>query len=185
MIAVISLLKRLSCINMVDIIIIIIIIKRHNSVLLHLANSLSSFKNTSLFADLPSFPSPSLVTGDSLRPDLVLILNNTSVYLLELTVGFESNIAINNDRKLAKYRPLFNSLRSNYTSIKFVNLSMSALGIFGTSSDSFLHMLQDLHFDATVQKNIVMKASNIAIRCSYYIYCRRNKQWTCPDFLNF
>ena len=25
----------------------------------------------------------------------------------------------------------------NYTSIKFVNLSMSALGIFGTSSDSF------------------------------------------------
>ena len=125
---------------------------RHNSVLLHLANSLSSFKNTSLFADLPSFPSPSLVTGDSLRPDLVLILNNTSVYLLELTVGFESNIAINSDRKLAKYRLLFNSLRSNYTSIKFVNLSMSALGIFGTSSDSFLHMLQDLHFDATVQK---------------------------------
>ena len=75
---------------------------RHNSVLLHLANSLSSFKNTSLFADLPSFPSPSLVTGDSLRPDLVLILNNTSVYLLELTVGFESNIAINSDRKLRK-----------------------------------------------------------------------------------
>ena len=69
--------------------------------------------------------------------------------------------------------------------MKFVNLSMRALGIFGTSSDSFLHMLQDLHFDATVQKNIVMKASNIAIRCSYYIYCRRNKQWTCPDFLNF
>ena len=31
---------------------------RHNSVLLHLANSLSSFKNASLFADLPSFPSP-------------------------------------------------------------------------------------------------------------------------------
>jgi len=52
---------------------------RHNSVLLHLANSLSSLKNASLFADLPSFSSPPLVTGDSLRPDLVLILNNTSV----------------------------------------------------------------------------------------------------------
>jgi len=103
---------------------------RHNSVLLHLANSLSSLKNTSLFADLPSFPSPSLVTGDSLRPDLVLILNYTSVYMLELTVGFESNITVNSDRKLAKYCPLFNSLRTNYTSIKFVNFSMSALGIF-------------------------------------------------------
>ena len=158
---------------------------RHNSVLLHLANSLSSLKNTSLFADLPTFPSPSLVTGDSLRPDLVLILNETSVYMLELTVGFESNITINSDRKLAKCRPLFNSLRTNYTSIKFVNLSMSALGIFGASSDSLLQMLQDLHFDANVQNNIVMKASNIAIRCSYYIYCRRNKQWTCPNLLNF
>ena len=31
--------------------------------------------NTSLYADLPSFPSPSLITGDSFRPDLVLVLN--------------------------------------------------------------------------------------------------------------
>ena len=88
---------------------------------------------------------------------------------------------INSDRKLAKYLPLFNSLRTNYTSIKFVNLSMNALGIIGTSSDSLLQMLQDLHLDANVQKNIVSKASNIAIRCSYYIYCRLNKQWTSPD----
>ena len=36
-----------------------------------------------------------------------------------------------------------------------------------------------------IVNNIVMKASNIAIRCSYYIYCRRNKQWTCPNLLNF
>ena len=158
---------------------------RHNSVLLHLANSLYSLKNTSLFADLTSFPSPSLVTGASLRPNVVLILNNTSVYMLELTVGFESNITINSDRKLAKYRPLFNSLRANYTSIKFANLSMSALGIFGASSDSLLQMLEDLHVDANVQNNIVMKASNIAIRCSYYIYCRRNKEWTCLNLSNF
>ena len=106
---------------------------RHNSVFLHLANSLSSFKNTSLFADLPSFPSPSLVTGDSLRPDLVLILNNTSVYLLELTVGFESNIAMNSDRKLAKYRPLFNSLRSNYTSIHYRKYCQKTLISVGNS----------------------------------------------------
>ena len=158
---------------------------RHNSVLLHLANSLSLIKNTSLFADLPSFPSPSLITGDSLRPDLVLVLNNTSVYLLELTFGVESKITINSDRKAAKYCPLFNSLRSKYTNIKFVNLSMSALGIFGSSSDSLLQMLQDLHFDNNFQQSIVMKASNIAIRCSYYIYCRRNKTWTSPELLNF
>ena len=59
---------------------------RHNSVLLHIARTLSSVANSSLFADLPNLPSPSLITGDS------------SVYVLELTVDFESSININSDR---------------------------------------------------------------------------------------
>ena len=62
---------------------------------------------------------------------------------------------------------------------------MSALGISRTSSDSFLHMLNDLNFKQNLQHEIFMKASNIAIRCTYYIYCRRNKQWTSPDLLQF
>ena len=66
--------------------IIISIIIHYYSVLLYLAKSMSSIKSASLYADLPFFPSPSLITGDSLRPDLVLVLNNTTVYLLELTV---------------------------------------------------------------------------------------------------
>ena len=57
-------------------IIIISIIFHYYSVLSYLAKSMSSIKNASLYADLPSFPSPSLITGDSLRPDLVLVLNN-------------------------------------------------------------------------------------------------------------
>ena len=70
---------------------------RHNSVLLHISRTLSSLQDSSLYADLPSFPSPSLITGDSLRPDLVLVLNSATVYLLELTVSFESNMTINSD----------------------------------------------------------------------------------------
>ena len=79
---------------------------RHNSVLLHIAKTLSSVVHSSLFADLPIFPSPSLITGESLCPDFVLVLNNTSACVLELTVGFESNIKINSDRKAAKYHQL-------------------------------------------------------------------------------
>ena len=87
--------------------------------------------------------------------------------MLEPTIVFEYNFAINSDRKLAKYGPVFNSLRRNCNSIKFVYLSMSTLGIFGASSDSHLQMLEDLHFDANVQSNILMKASNIVIRFSF------------------
>ena len=70
---------------------------RHNSILLHISKTLSSKANSSLCVDFPIFPSPSLMTGDSLRPDLVLALNNATVYVLELTVGFESNISLNSD----------------------------------------------------------------------------------------
>ena len=77
--------------------------------------------------------SPSLITGDSLRLDLVLVLNNASVYVLELTVGFEPNIKLNSDRKANKYHPLIGSLQKSYSTVKFVNLSISALEILGTS----------------------------------------------------
>ena len=158
---------------------------RHNSVLLHIARTLSSVANSSLYADLPNFPSPSLVTGDSLRPDLVLVLNNASVYVLELTVGFESNIKINSDRKATKYHPLINHLHSSYSTVTFVNLSMSAIGIFRTSSESFLSMLTDLQLDDKTKKNALLKTMNIAVRCTYYIFCRRNKNWTNPDLPTF
>ena len=155
----------------------------HNSVLSYLAKSMSLIKNALLYVDLPSFSSPSLITGDSLMPDLVLVLNNATVYLLELTVGFETNIKINNDRKAAKYRPLLANLCIEYTNINFVNISISALGILVTSLNTFLQILNDLNFNQNFAHHIFMKASNVEIRCAYYIYCRRNKQWTSPDLL--
>ena len=41
----------------------------HNSVLSFLATSLKVVEGSSLYADIPGFPSPSIITGDDLRPD--------------------------------------------------------------------------------------------------------------------
>ena len=68
-------------------------------------------------------------------------------------MGFESNIKINSDRKATKYHPLINHLHSSYSTATFVNLSMSAIGILGTSSQSFLPMLTDLQLDNKAKKN--------------------------------
>ena len=61
---------------------------RHNSVLLYLANTFSSLSPCKVYADLPSFASRCLITGDSLRPDLLLLMGNNVLYILELTLGF-------------------------------------------------------------------------------------------------
>ena len=158
---------------------------RHNSVLLSLAKTFSSFSDCVLYADLHSFLSPSVITGDSLRPDLVFISKNSILYILELTVGFESNIQINSDRKASKYSSLFLDLKHTYSDVKFVNLSMSTIDIMGKSSESLLLMLDDLNLDKPTQKYLLRKVMNIAIRCTYYIFCCRNKPWSNPNLLDF
>ena len=62
---------------------------------------------------------------------------------------------------------------------------MSALGILGASSESFPSMLRDLNFDDTTKHKILSKTINIAVRYTYYIFCRRNKPWTNPNLLDY
>ena len=69
--------------------------------------------------------------------------------------------------------------------IKFVNLSMSAIGLMGKSSESLLLMLEDLNTDKSAQKYTIRKIMNIAIRCTYYVFCCHNKPWNNPDLLGF
>ena len=148
------------------------------------STNFSSLPTCSLYADLPSFLSPSIITGDSLRPDLVLV-NGTSLFILELTVGFESNMQINSDRKKAKYHSLISDFNLNYSTIEFINLLMSTLGLLGKSSDSLLSLLEGLKLDRPSSTHTVKKIMDIAIRCSYYIFRLRNKPWTDPALLEF
>ena len=75
---------------------------------------------------IPGFLSPSIITGENLRPDLLLRTNNNYLYILELTVGFESNLETNATRKHSKYAPLLSGLQRQFKCVSFVNLSMSS-----------------------------------------------------------
>ena len=94
-------------------------------------------------------------------------------------------IEVNNKRKAMKYDPLIQDLRSQYRNIIFINLSMSALGIYEASSDTILTMMNDLGTEKSVRKFIIKKIMNIAVRSTYNIFCRRNKTWTDPALLHF
>ena len=47
---------------------------------------------------LQRYSSPSVITGEDLRPDIVITKANL-LYILELTVGLETNISKNAERK--------------------------------------------------------------------------------------
>ena len=55
------------------------------------------------------------ITGESYRPDLLLLTDKNILYILELTVGFETNIQNNSDRKATKYSSLINDLSLSLT----------------------------------------------------------------------
>ena len=90
-------------------------------------------------------PYPSLITGDFLRPDRDFISPDNSLYVLELTVGFEKNLEINSNRKATKYKPVFLDSKSQHHKINFVNISMGTLGIIESQSDSLLYMMRVRH----------------------------------------
>ena len=74
---------------------------RHNSILLNLTVIIKN-KVKHLYADLPDYLSPTMITGEELRPDMV-ICNNDKWYVLELTCCYETNISKNISRKAQKY----------------------------------------------------------------------------------
>ena len=64
-----------------------------------------------------NFKSPSVITGDDQRPDLLLIDKNNNMYVLELIVGFEPNIGKNGKWKNDKYKELLKSMEEDHTSV--------------------------------------------------------------------
>ena len=100
------------------------------------------------------------------------------VSIITMTVGFETNIEKNAARKEAKNEEISHSLNDEYDEVKFVNLSMGSIGVFGKSCNSFSNMMSSIGVGEKSSTYMMKTAADVALRCSYYIFCRRNKPWT-------
>ena len=87
--------------------------------------------------------------------------------------------------KKEKYLNLIKKMSRNYRFVKFVNLSMSCLGVFSDECSTFLDMMNDIGIDKKQQLYIIKKMINIAIRATYYIFCCRKRNWDRTDLMQF
>ena len=149
----------------------------HNSVLLNIYKTIKS-QGQQTFIDIESYPNPSVITGDEQRPDFAIVKSD-NLLLLELTVGFETNIKKNFDR----YQQLLAEL-SNKCKVYCVNLSLGAIGTIGKDS---LIMTAMKKFDLCKEtlSFTMNRTINVCIRTTYYIFCMRNKKWKNPELLNW
>ena len=105
---------------------------RHDSFLLNIYKTIKS-QGLQAFVDIEVYPNPSIITGDEQQPDFAIVKSDNLLLLLELTVGFETNIEKNFDRKAKRYQHLLAELSNKYK-VYYVNLSLGAIGIIGNNS---------------------------------------------------
>ena len=150
---------------------------RHNSVLKALASFLLPRGIGELYVDLGGFHLPLEATDNSKRPDMLTVRPDDTLYLVELTVCYETNMPKNAQIKSNHYETTIKHLKSSFTCVKFVNLVVSALGFFYKDSKTLIRMFEDF--------KITRKISNIAIRTSYYIFCMKDKSWSNPELMSY
>ena len=114
-----------------------------------------------------------MITVESLRPDLLSLTKDHLLYILELILGFETNIQNNSNRKAAKYSSLLSKLSPSYSKVAFINLPMGAIGTMDSSCTSFFSLLNELSFDKTIQKRVIKKAMTILILSSYFFFAQK------------
>ena len=112
-----------------------------------MASTLQCVRNSSLYVDLPGLLSPCIRTGDRLGPDMLLSIGNITFYMIQLTVGLETNLNSNAEKKHEKYLQLIRDLSSDFHNVKVINISSSALGLFSISCEPFVDMCKELKFD--------------------------------------
>ena len=71
-----------------------------------------------------------------------------------------------------------------YNSAKFINLSMGTLSVYGELSTSLIRFLSDL-MNKKDMDFALCKICSVFIRCTYHIFCCRNKEWSNPELLRF
>ena len=156
---------------------------RHDSILFTISEYLKSAasNNYTIFIDCNAlnYPTPNQFLNK--RPDIIL-QNEHQIIVIELTCPFETNLKSSREYKANKYKDLKDLLLVPCDDLKLILLEISSLGFVSKDISEFKKLLKDLNCDAD---KVLSVCSQVAIRCSYFIYCRRNKIWPEPDILRF
>ena len=118
----------------------------------------------------------------SLRPDIVIVIDN-KVTVIELTVCFETNTQKSRTYKQNRYIALKDQLLVPCDEFELIYLEFTSLGFISKNSVTpFNVFLKGLGIN---ENRTVTKCMETVIRTTYFIFCRRNKDWNDQELLSF
>ena len=155
---------------------------RHDSVIQTFMNNLVTIASDTcrLYADINGYECPStLFKGKRpnetnakmcwLRPGIITCERNC-ITVIKVTCPFETNWLKSHDYKITNYQNLRSPLLNPCSHFKLILLEISSIGFTGSSMKTFETYLNGINLDSV---RIIKKCQEVAIRASYYIYCRR------------
>ena len=137
---------------------------------------------SNIYVDCTKLDLPNPATlFNTLRPDIV-IMENDCLTVIELTVPYETN-----NQKLCCYKKqrckyLSDDLITPCGQLKVIFIEITCLGFRPRECKDFFSFLKASN--ANVERTM-RKCSEVALRSTFYIYCRRNTEWTHPKLLKF
>ena len=137
--------------------------------------------NMRLYVDIPGNESTDALFICAQRPDL-LLATTSKLFILELTVCFETNLLKSRNYKKNRYAYLKENIIDKSKEVDLIFLELSSLGFYSSEIGYFKNFVKDLKLNP---KQMLEKCAETCIRSSYYIYNRRAKEWTSPGLLLF
>jgi potassium voltage-gated channel Eag-related subfamily H protein 8 len=148
---------------------------RHDAILesihAYLAKQLPSSQN--VMADLPNqqYSFPQQIACTDTRPDIV-VWDETSITIMELTVPFELSIDTAVTRKRSRYSELLNTCKARGYAANLLTVEVGSRGfVHATSFDSLFSVFPANRSEREMLERDVVRKS---IEQSYKIWCKRN-----------
>ena len=118
---------------------------------------------------------------NTFRPDIVVKTPN-GITVIELTIPFETNLIKSREEKKKKNKKLKEQLKVPCSNFQTFLFEVSSLGFISKEAKTIKNYFKGLRINTDV---LFSKCMEVAIRCTYYIYCRRNKEWTNPALIDY
>ena len=110
-----------------------------------------------------------------------MVVFEDAIYVIELTVPYETNCKKAKRRKEEGYKNLRSELIMTCSTFEVITLEVTTLGFVSKDVNRFRRLLRALDLN---EERIVKKCMEVALKATFYIYCRRNKPWNNPDLLS-
>ena len=133
-----------------------------------------------LFVDLDGYPNPGECFG-SQRPDIVII-NGKEVIVIELSVCYETVTEEARNFKKRRYQNLKSDLSIEWEKLNIIYVEITTLGFVSRNIKDFAKFVKP---QGISYERMIGKCMETALRASFYIFTRRDKEWPNPELLHF